>query len=89
MRGRLRRIEIGELGEAGFDLSLTGFDEFEPHRAAAVRPRSPKRQGHRRHLLLDRREIKVILAMRVADIENCKSAFRQAFVSRRASSSDR
>jgi ParB-like chromosome segregation protein Spo0J len=22
-------LEIGELGEAGFDLSLTGFDEFE------------------------------------------------------------
>jgi hypothetical protein len=21
-------LEIGELGEAGFDLSLTGFDEF-------------------------------------------------------------
>jgi hypothetical protein len=23
-------LEIGELGEAGFDPSLTGFDEFEP-----------------------------------------------------------
>ena len=22
-------LEVGELGEAGFDLSLTGFDEFE------------------------------------------------------------
>jgi hypothetical protein len=22
-------LEIGELGEAGFDLNLTGFDEFE------------------------------------------------------------
>src|SRR5260370_1750943 len=26
---RLLSLEIGELGEAGFDLSLTGFDEFE------------------------------------------------------------
>ena len=25
-------LEIGELGEAGFDLSLTGFDEFELRR---------------------------------------------------------
>jgi hypothetical protein len=30
-------LEIGELGEAGFDLSLTGFDEFELGELSAER----------------------------------------------------
>ena len=30
-------LEIGELGETGFDLSLTGFDEFELGELFAVR----------------------------------------------------
>ena len=32
-------LEIGELGEAGFDLSLTGFDEFELGELFAERTR--------------------------------------------------
>ena len=36
-------LKIGELGEAGFDLSLTGFDEFElgelfPRHSRAAEP---------------------------------------------------
>src|ERR1700730_12152052 len=37
-------LEIGELGEAGFDLSLTGFDEFELGELFAER--TPGRTGH-------------------------------------------
>jgi hypothetical protein len=32
-------LEIGELGEAGFDLNLAGFDEFE---LGELFPRGPK-----------------------------------------------
>jgi putative membrane protein len=41
-------LEIGELGEAGFDLSLTGFDEFELDELFAERTqgRTARRRAH-------------------------------------------
>jgi hypothetical protein len=41
-------LEIGELGEAGFDLSITGFDEFELGELFPERTPRSDRLRHRR-----------------------------------------